>query len=95
MLLDVAGRFPADLSEIPANPGFADSRLTVLTQWIPVGTNGNDANAIRQMAGLATPMALRVAVTLGLPDRLAGDGARADELAVELGVAPVPLDLLL
>ncbi|WP_327093377.1 methyltransferase [Nocardia vinacea] len=47
------------------------------------------------MAGLATPMALRVAVTLGLPDRLLGDGACVDELAVELTVAPVALDLLL
>ncbi|WP_158852581.1 methyltransferase [Saccharothrix deserti] len=47
------------------------------------------------MAGLATPMTLRVAVTLGLPDRLLGDGASIDELAVELDVAPVALDLLL
>ncbi|MPZ83074.1 MAG: methyltransferase [Actinophytocola sp.] len=47
------------------------------------------------MAGLATPMALRVAVTLGLPDRLLGDGAAADQLAVELNVSPVALDLLL
>ncbi|WP_447007164.1 methyltransferase [Saccharothrix isguenensis] len=49
------------------------------------------------MAGLATPMALRMAVTLGLPDRLLGDGdgTDADQLAVELGVAPVALTLLL
>jgi hypothetical protein len=47
------------------------------------------------MAGLATPMALRVAVTLGLPDRLRGDGADADQLAAELDVSPVALDLLL
>lgn len=47
------------------------------------------------MASLATPMALRVAVTLGLPDRLVGNGADAAELAVELDVAPVALDLLL
>jgi 2,7-dihydroxy-5-methyl-1-naphthoate 7-O-methyltransferase len=47
------------------------------------------------MAGLATPMALRVAVTLGLPDRLVGDGSTADQLAAELNVAPVALDLLL
>ncbi|WP_083898305.1 methyltransferase [Nocardia vinacea] len=47
------------------------------------------------MAGLATPMALRVAVTLGLPDRLVGDGVSVDELAVELTVDPVALDLLL
>lgn len=47
------------------------------------------------MASLATPMALRIAVTLGLPDRLVGNGAAAAELAAELGVAPVALDLLL
>ncbi|MGP4016684.1 methyltransferase [Saccharopolyspora sp. 5N708] len=47
------------------------------------------------MAGLATPMALRVAVTLGLPDRLLGCDASIDELAVELNAAPVALDLLL
>lgn len=52
-------------------------------------------DALRRMAGLATPMALRVAVTLGLPDRLLGDEATAEELAVELNVAPVALDLLL
>nr|WP_243859184.1 methyltransferase [Amycolatopsis arida] len=40
-------------------------------------------------------MALRVAVTLGLPDRLLGGGAAADRLAVELDVSPVALDLLL
>ena len=38
-------------------------------------------------------MALRVAVTLGLPDRLRGEGAA--NLAEELGVSPVALDLLL
>lgn len=47
------------------------------------------------MAGLATPMALRVAVTLGLPDRLLGDGAAADRVAAELDVSPVALGLLL
>ena len=52
-------------------------------------------NAIRDLAGLATPMALRVAVTLGLPDRLLGDGSPADELAVELDVDPLALELLL
>jgi hypothetical protein len=51
--------------------------------------------AIRRMAGLATPMALRVAVTLGLPDRLFGEGATADQLAAELTVSPVALGLLL
>jgi 2,7-dihydroxy-5-methyl-1-naphthoate 7-O-methyltransferase len=60
-----------------------------------VGWHDGDADTIRRMAGLATPMALRVAVTLGLPDRLVGDGASVDELAVELDVAPVALDLLL
>ncbi|TDV57823.1 O-methyltransferase [Actinophytocola oryzae] len=47
------------------------------------------------MAGLATPMTLRVAVTLGLPDRLRGGGASVDELAEQLDLAPVALDLLL
>ncbi|OZM71184.1 methyltransferase [Amycolatopsis antarctica] len=47
------------------------------------------------MAGLATPMALRVAVTLGLPDRLLGDGASTERLATELEVSPVALELLL
>ncbi|WP_329051391.1 methyltransferase [Amycolatopsis sp. NBC_01488] len=55
----------------------------------------DDANTILRMAGLATPMALRVAVTLGLPDRLRGEEVAPDRLAAELGVAPVPLDLLL
>ncbi|MFD1150420.1 methyltransferase [Saccharothrix hoggarensis] len=40
-------------------------------------------------------MALRVAVTLGLPDRLRDDHATVDGLAADLGVAPVPLGLLL
>ena len=47
------------------------------------------------MAGLATPMALRVAVTLGLPDRLLRDGATAGQLAAELDLSPIALDLLL
>jgi hypothetical protein len=57
----------------------------------------NDANiaAIRTLAGLATPMALRVAVTLGLPDRLRGDGAAAPQVATELNLSPVALGLLL
>nr|WP_284746942.1 methyltransferase [Amycolatopsis sp. RTGN1] len=55
----------------------------------------DDTNTILRMASLATPMALRVAVTLGLPDRLRGPGAEPDELAEGLGVAPVPLGLLL
>ncbi|HEY3470530.1 MAG TPA: methyltransferase [Amycolatopsis sp.] len=50
---------------------------------------------ILDLAGLATPMAIRVAVTLGLPDRLLGRAATAEELAAELDVAAVPLELLL
>ncbi|MFD8499217.1 methyltransferase [Amycolatopsis sp. NPDC059657] len=50
---------------------------------------------IRNLAGLATPMALRVAVTLGLPDRLRGDGDTASRVAAELEVSPVPLEVLL
>ena len=72
-----------------------DFPLTRMTQWIFVGQNDNDTDTLRRMAGLATPMALRVAVTLGLPDRLLGDATSTDELAVELNVAPVALDLLL
>jgi hypothetical protein len=64
-----------------------------MTQCIFVGQD--DTDKIRRMAGLATPMALRVAVTLGLPDRLLGEGAAADQLAAELSVSPVALDLLL
>ncbi|WP_414943989.1 methyltransferase [Amycolatopsis sp. cmx-11-32] len=55
----------------------------------------DDRNELLRLAGLATPMALRVAVTLGLPDRLSGDGAAAGELAAELGQSPLALDLLL
>ncbi|WP_278266102.1 methyltransferase [Nocardia sp. AG03] len=47
------------------------------------------------MASLATPMALRVAVTLGLPDRLADTPAAAAALAPELAVDPIALELLL
>ncbi|WP_285742514.1 methyltransferase [Lentzea sp. NBRC 105346] len=47
------------------------------------------------MAGLATPMSLRVAVTLRLPDRLLDSDATADELAAELDLNPGALDLLL
>lgn len=55
----------------------------------------NDADVIRRMAGLATPMALRVAVTLGLPDRLCDDDGTVDQLAAELTVSPLALELLL
>lgn len=57
--------------------------------------NDDPAATLRGMAGLATPMALRVAVTLGLPDRLHGADATADRLAAELDVSPVALELLL
>ena len=46
-----------------------------------------EVDSIRRMAGLATPMTLRVAVTLGLPDRLRGDGAPVALLADELHVS--------
>ncbi|WP_434442923.1 methyltransferase [Lentzea sp. E54] len=54
-----------------------------------------DVQALRKMSGLVTPMALRVAVTLGLPDRLRDKPATAHELAPELKVDPLALDLLL
>jgi hypothetical protein len=63
--------------------------LTDLPQWTVV-----DDDVLRRMAGLATPMALRVAVTLGLPDRLSS-AATVDELAAELDLSPVGLALLL
>ncbi|MEU0882301.1 methyltransferase [Lentzea sp. NPDC005914] len=37
--------------------------------------NDTDIRLLREMSGLVTPMALRVAVTLGLPDRLRADHA--------------------
>ncbi|SDM68377.1 O-methyltransferase [Allokutzneria albata] len=55
----------------------------------------DDKRTLLRMAGLATPMALRVAVTLGLPDRLIADSASADQLAAELDLSPVALELLL
>lgn len=55
----------------------------------------DDAQTLRRMASLATPMALRVAVTLGLPDRLADHPAAAAALATELDADPVALELLL
>ncbi|MCP2262193.1 O-methyltransferase [Streptoalloteichus tenebrarius] len=58
--------------------------------------NDHDAvAAIQNLAGLATPMALRVAVTLGLPDRLRGEGAGVQQVAAELSLSPVALELLL
>ncbi|MEU6560390.1 methyltransferase [Nocardia nova] len=55
----------------------------------------DDVRSLQRMAGLATPMALRVAVTLGLPDRLAVEGISVGPLAAELAVDPNGLDLLL
>ncbi|WP_181776347.1 methyltransferase [Amycolatopsis pittospori] len=60
-----------------------------------MANHDNDRNELLRLAGLATPMALRVAVTLGLPDRLSGDGAAAEDLAAELDQSPLALDLLL
>ncbi len=54
-----------------------------------------EIDSIRRMAGLATPMTLRVAVTLGLPDRLLGNGASPEQLAAELDVSSVALDRLI
>jgi hypothetical protein len=68
--------------------------LTGVRPSILVG-HDDDAAALRRMAGLATPMAIRVAVTLGLPDRLLGAAAATEEIAAELDVNPVALDLLL
>lgn len=65
------------------------TRVPALT---PVDDN---AAAIRKLAGLGTPMALRVAVTLGLPDRLRGTGATAGQVASERDLSPVALELLL
>ncbi|GAB1511402.1 methyltransferase [Actinophytocola sp. KF-1] len=55
----------------------------------------DDVAAIRAMAGLATPMALRVAVTLGLPDRLRTGPATPEQVAAELDVPPTALGVLL
>jgi len=57
-------------------------------------SENDDIARIRALAGLGTPMALRVAVTLGLPDRLRHNGTAA-QVADELGLAPIPLGLLL
>lgn len=60
--------------------------------WILVET---DVHKLRGMSDLVTPMTLRVAVTLGLPERLGDEPATARALASELGVDPLALDLLL
>ena len=54
----------------------------------------HNVDTLRRLAGLATPMTLRVAVTLGLPDRLRAGGS-VEQLAAELDAAPVALGLLL
>ncbi|WP_326929386.1 methyltransferase family protein [Amycolatopsis orientalis] len=54
----------------------------------------DDANHLLRAASLATPMALRVAVTLGLPDRLRTPGT-VDDVAAELNLSPTALDVLL
>ena len=51
--------------------------------------------SLQAMASLATPMALRVAVTLGLPERLAGEGASVLLLAEELEASIVGVERLL
>ncbi|WP_239154260.1 methyltransferase [Amycolatopsis sp. FDAARGOS 1241] len=59
-----------------------------------MGRTDDDTSSLLRMAGLATPMALRVAVTLDLPKRLR-DAASAAILADELHVNAVALGLLL
>ncbi|WP_406638778.1 methyltransferase [Amycolatopsis sp. WGS_07] len=54
----------------------------------------DDVNHLLRAASLATPMALRVAVTLGLPDRLRAPGT-VDDVAAELDLSPIALDVLL
>jgi hypothetical protein len=50
---------------------------------------------LRALAGLATPMALRVAVTLRLADRLTDAGATATDLAGQTGTQPAAMTRLL
>ena len=57
--------------------------------------HSEDVESLRRLAGLATPMAIRVAVTLGLPDRLRGAALPVRELADEPAVDTVALGLLL
>jgi hypothetical protein len=57
--------------------------------------HSEDVESLRRLAGLATPMAIRVAVTLGLPDRLRGAALPVREPADELAVDTVALGLLL
>lgn len=55
----------------------------------------NAAAAVFVMAGLVTPMALRVAATLRLPDHIAAGPRTASELAEAAGADPTTLDRLL
>lgn len=80
---------------LPVASVLTEIRLLAVAGWIYVG-NENEVQLLRQMAGLVTPMALRVAVTLGLPDRLRADHpAGVGHLAAELDVDPTALELLL
>ncbi|GAB3742076.1 hypothetical protein GCM10027598_73480 [Amycolatopsis oliviviridis] len=54
-----------------------------------------DESSILDLAGLATPMAIRVAATLGLAERAGAEGATAEHLASETGTSPGPLECLL
>jgi hypothetical protein len=67
--------------------------LPAVARWIHVG-NEDEVQTLRQMSGLVTPMALRVAVTLGLPDRLRADRATAGSTPTDpagaAAVAPGP-----
>jgi 2,7-dihydroxy-5-methyl-1-naphthoate 7-O-methyltransferase len=53
------------------------------------------AQTVLGMAGLATPMALRVAATLSLAERAGSAGATADRLAAETSAAEPALRRLL
>ncbi|MBP2471430.1 hypothetical protein JOF53_000302 [Crossiella equi] len=55
----------------------------------------DDIAKLHDLAGLATPMTIRVAVTLGLPDRLRDTPATTAVLATELRADPTALELLL
>ncbi len=52
-------------------------------------------SSLRDMAGLATPMSLRVAATLKLADRIGDAGATADDLAAWSGAATKALTRVL
>jgi hypothetical protein len=71
-----------------------ENKLPAVGPLVDVG-HDNDVQTLRQMSGLVTPMVLRVAVTLGLPDRLHDQPAATHELAPGLEVDPLALDLLL